>query len=220
MARYRFSLDNVDTWQDHESDSDAEEAAEEWVKDGDWGEGKIFVSCSIFREDEEGEVYASAVEVEVGEDPPEPDCADGADHDWQSPYEIVGGLRENPGVWSVGGTQVASKEVCSCCGAIRNTTSESTPGQYPRVPEQVEYEEATEETLAWVQSLCTYSFHVADENGGTWKEDGTFDSDDAAEEAAIEWARGQTEGDGQVSVSILRVHESAPDKEWRVDIQQ
>lgn len=46
----------------------------------------------------------------------EPECSHESGHDWQTPYEIVGGCKENPGVWSLGGTKMAFHEVCSHCG--------------------------------------------------------------------------------------------------------
>lgn len=53
-------------------------------------------------------------------DPPEPPCVDGQGHDWRSPHEIVGGIRENPGVWGHGGG-VIMHECCVRCGCRRTT---------------------------------------------------------------------------------------------------
>jgi hypothetical protein len=39
-------------------------------------------------------------------------------HDWRTPHSVVGGLRENPGVWGVG-AGVAEHFVCSRCGAYK-----------------------------------------------------------------------------------------------------
>lgn len=52
-------------------------------------------------------------------EPAEPECTDG-EHDWQSPYEIVGGCKENPGVWGHGGG-VRIHECCMKCGCERVT---------------------------------------------------------------------------------------------------
>jgi hypothetical protein len=95
-------------------------------------------------EDGQGTGETFDFDLEIGNDPDEPDCAEGEDHDWESPFSIVGGCESNPGCWSIGGTQTKTREVCSICGAYRVTTSESTRGSYPRTPERVEYEEADE----------------------------------------------------------------------------
>lgn len=50
----------------------------------------------------------------------EPDCHDGAEHDWQSPHEIVGGDKKSPGVWGHGGG-VVIVECCLRCGCARRT---------------------------------------------------------------------------------------------------
>jgi hypothetical protein len=45
-------------------------------------------------------------------------------HDWQAPYSVVGGIRENPGCWSIpGANNLRYDEVCSGCGAWRTTYS-------------------------------------------------------------------------------------------------
>jgi len=88
--------------------------------------------------------------VTVALEPDEPDCADGADHDWRSPLSVVGGIAENPGVWGHGGG-VIIREVCSRCGAYRVT---DTWAQDRETGEQglrsVRYEDADEESLAWI----------------------------------------------------------------------
>lgn len=52
--------------------------------------------------------------------PEEPDCTDSNGHDWQSPFEIVGGIKENPGVWGKGGGVIIN-ECCMNCGCKRTT---------------------------------------------------------------------------------------------------
>jgi hypothetical protein len=51
-------------------------------------------------------------------EPDEPECIDSEGHNWQSPYSLVGGIRENPGVWGHGGG-VIIEEVCMRCGCGR-----------------------------------------------------------------------------------------------------
>jgi hypothetical protein len=52
--------------------------------------------------------------------PKVPECTNENKHRWETPYELVGGCKENPGVWGSGGG-VIIKEVCIHCGCVRNT---------------------------------------------------------------------------------------------------
>ena len=52
--------------------------------------------------------------------PDEPPCAGSMTHDWQAPYEILGGCEKSPGVWGHGGG-VIIHEVCMHCGCERKT---------------------------------------------------------------------------------------------------
>lgn len=81
-----------------------------WVSVAVWREG-LDVNGDIVRVDE----TKHTIEVE----PDEPDCTADA-HDWQSPIELVGGLRENPGVYGHGGG-IIIQEVCLHCGCGRLT---------------------------------------------------------------------------------------------------
>lgn len=91
-------------------------------------------------------------------DPEEPDCEDGYEHDWCSPHEVVGGLRDNPGVWGKGGG-VVIHEVCRHCGCLRTT---DTWAQNPHTGEQglrsVEYEtgdhEVRDDWKGWASRLA------------------------------------------------------------------
>lgn len=84
-------------------------------------------------------------------DVPEPDCDNDNGHDWRSPYSVLGGLKENPGVWGNGGGTI-SKEVCAHCGAYRVT---DTWAQRHDTGEQglteVTYPDADDESLAYVE---------------------------------------------------------------------
>lgn len=83
--------------------------------------------------------------------PEEPNCEDGQEHDWRSPYSVLGGLKENPGVWGHGGG-VIIKTVCANCGRYRIT---DTWAQRPDTGEQgldsTSYEDADEVSLAWIE---------------------------------------------------------------------
>ena len=93
---------------------EAREAAREWARDGDWNteEGYVYVDVAIL---EDGEVIETVTEP-IG--PEEPDCDCDGTHDWQSPHDIVGGLRENPGVHGHGGG-VTITACCMRCGCKR-----------------------------------------------------------------------------------------------------
>jgi hypothetical protein len=61
----------------------------------------------------------------------EPACADGHDHEWTG--EGTGGCRENPGVWSRGGTTIVQVRRCKHCDVTRMSVSygsQRNPGQH------------------------------------------------------------------------------------------
>lgn len=64
--------------------------------------------------------------------PEEPSCTAGVSHEWESPYAVVGGIKENPGVWSHGGG-VTIDSVCMHCGLRR---CEDTWATNPNTGEQ------------------------------------------------------------------------------------
>lgn len=82
--------------------------------------------------------------------PTEPDCCGGS-HDWLTPFSVVGGLKENPGVFGSGGGVIMT-EVCRYCGCYEVT---DTWAQNPENGEQgltsVEYREADEASEAWLR---------------------------------------------------------------------
>jgi hypothetical protein len=127
---------------------DARKQAEEWVRDGDWRDTDetFWVTVRIWGED------GSQDCIEVAIEPEEPECsADG--HAWYSPYAVVGGIRENPGVWGHGGG-VIIHEVCSNCGANRHTDTwaqDRNTGQQGLT--SVTYAEADEPSKTWVRGL-------------------------------------------------------------------
>jgi hypothetical protein len=116
-----------------DSMDEAIEQAEEWMRSGSWGmdaEGasSIEVRYYIREVDERGARIPDGDERcgTVHIDPDEPDCDDG-EHDWQSPHEIVGGIKENPGVWGHGGG-VTIREICTICGMERHTDTWADDG--------------------------------------------------------------------------------------------
>lgn len=110
-----------------ENEIDAEsarEAAEEYVAGGDWGDASktSWVTVYVFTRLKLGGITLDlddrdSFEVEV--EPDEPSCPEG-EHDWVTPYAVLGGLRENPGVQGHGGG-VICHEVCRYCGCLRTT---------------------------------------------------------------------------------------------------
>lgn len=137
-----------------------DEAAETYVEDGDWGEPESteWIHVRAWRagyriEDgalEEIEIDDETYSIEI--DTPEPDCDDDSDeHDWCSPFSVVGGIKENPGVWGHGGG-VKITEVCRHCGTYRDTDtwatnrSDGTQGHTT-----IAYREPDEESTAWAE---------------------------------------------------------------------
>lgn len=103
----------------------AEEAAEAFANGGDWGgeDGvtkTIWVRVCAYREgiDADGDVVRVDEETHtISVDPDEPDCC-APEHDWHSPLSLVGGCKENPGVFGHGGGTI-SHEICRNCGTER-----------------------------------------------------------------------------------------------------
>lgn len=97
----------------------------------------MWIDVRAYNVDDEDDASSATVTLQ----PDEPACVDGTEHDWQSPYEIVGGLKENPGVWGNGGG-VKITECCMNCGCARVT---NTWAQRPDTGQQglrsISYEE-------------------------------------------------------------------------------
>lgn len=75
----------------------------------------------------------------------------GHDHIWESPHSVVGGLKENPGVWGVGaGLRIV--EVCSECGIYRITLTAVQDSATGKHREEVIYEDADSYSSEWVDS--------------------------------------------------------------------
>jgi len=130
------------------------EAAQEYVDDGDWNpiESTSWITVYVQQIGPDGEEIGERNVHTIAIEPQEPDCSHDDGHDWQSPYEVLGGLKENPGVWGKGGGVVVT-EVCAHCGQYRITDSWA---QNRETGEQgltsTEYEAADEKSEAWVRS--------------------------------------------------------------------
>ena len=99
------------------------DAAREYVDTGNWDE----VTCTCFihlsvrlESDEDG-----WEQIRITQNPTPPPCKSVEEHEWTSPWRIVGGLKENPGVWGNGGG-VRITEVCQKCGCGKNTDTWAT----------------------------------------------------------------------------------------------
>ena len=101
-----------------------EEAAQEFVDGGEWGDSQGPITIRCWQEDEDGERYNEEEHEMSLPEPDEPPCT-GSDHDWQSPWEIVGGIEENPGVWGEGGG-VTIVSCCMRCGCRKTIDTSAT----------------------------------------------------------------------------------------------
>jgi hypothetical protein len=116
------------------------EIGTKWMLEGDWGVPEKIVkdlelsfSVTPVIDGEEGD----CVDATVYYSDPIPECTsscpeegpDDGGHNWQRPHSIVGGLEDNPGIWSCGGTSMEYKSVCIRCGA---TMVEKEPGNQNR----------------------------------------------------------------------------------------
>jgi hypothetical protein len=105
--------------------------------------------------DEDGDEKAERIyNLTYTFDAKEPECTDD-EHDWQAPYSVLGGIRENPGVWGHGGG-VIIREVCAHCGAYRETdTWAQDPSTGAQGLRSVRYEPADDASLAWIAAGST-----------------------------------------------------------------
>ncbi len=126
---------------------EAVDLAKKMAQGGAWGDGGASVHVFVTEEDEDGEETDRrdfTVEVEPDHEAliskaigkygiaADRSCGDNPDdHDWTSEGE--GGLDENPGVWSTGGTSMKFASHCRTCGLHRSehtTGSQKNPGEH------------------------------------------------------------------------------------------
>lgn len=132
-----------------EADS-AQDAAQEYVDTGDWDRSEpSWIRVYVHEIDDDGDKVGDRECITVSLDVAEPECDEG-EHDWQSPYSVVGGIKENPGVWGHGGG-VIIREVCAICGMYRITdTWEQDMSTGEQGLTSVKYEDADDASLAWI----------------------------------------------------------------------
>lgn len=146
-----------------ESLEDAIKQGREWIEAGDWGDdcdGET-LHCEVYEivRDEDGDVNNSATRRGEMHDcsgtapaakPPE--CKDGTVHSWRAPHDLVGGCKENPGVFGSGHGTVSITHVCSRCGIYWKVDYGATDSD-GRKTTKTTYTDADEASLAWVESL-------------------------------------------------------------------
>ena len=121
---------------------DAIESCEAWVQGGDWDwdteEGGCRIACCVTDESTGAKEW---IDVDIEPDHNQLITATGdlgcggqpEDHHWESSTEVEGGLDENPGVWSTGGTSMMFESHCSRCGLRRRerwTGPQHNPGDH------------------------------------------------------------------------------------------
>ena len=150
MAKYRVQDDQCGKDFEEDCDADALEYGEAWMREGERDRSEtLFLQATVHRLDDEGEVDYRLGTVHVDLPPEEPKCSGGS-HAWCAPYELLGGMEENPGVFGHGGG-VRIKEVCKRCGTGRLTDTWATnPCDGTQGHETVEYSPAGEEERKWV----------------------------------------------------------------------
>lgn len=117
-----FVADDGNAEVEFEATETAKEAAEEYVEDGDWGDDSSgFLDVYVWERRRLGDVTADGERESFTIALPvvAPECTE-SEHDWTSPVEVVGGIKENPGVW-VNGGGVIIDEICRHCGALKRT---------------------------------------------------------------------------------------------------
>lgn len=134
----------------------AEEAAEKYVSTGSWGDIESTIWVSVHTHKKGWDLAGDEIRFDSGRftiqlDPHEPSCVDGETHDWHSPLALLGGLKENPGVYGHGGGVICT-QVCAHCGTY--VTSDSW-AQNPETGEQglhsVSYRNVDKDSREWVE---------------------------------------------------------------------
>lgn len=141
---YEISDDGA-TWTIEARPSTLDAEVTKSVRAGSWDTSESWVwsgrsRCTLTGDKDSHEVIFAARE---------PKCSE-PEHDWRSPWSVLGGLRENPGV--VGGPNggVTVREVCAHCGIYREFVSRATNPSNGTTYEATNYADADEDSLAWV----------------------------------------------------------------------
>jgi len=153
MGKYRVQDEGCGEDFDAADEEAAFAYAKEWLRGGSWDRSQtLWLGATVFSCDDEGETDERLGSVSVTLEPDVPNCV-GDEHVWRSPLHILGGMKENPGVFGSGGG-VRIKEVCSECGMYRVTDTWATsPVNGTQGHTSVAYIPAEETSLDWVQQL-------------------------------------------------------------------
>lgn len=120
-------------------------AEKSWMR-GDWGEKCV---VTVYLEDlESGE--KDYIDLELGEDPLPPSCVEDNEHNWDNSYDVVGGVKENPGCWSDGGMAITTKYCCSFCGIYKISKYKGIDNNPHRPEVSVSYESSDDISERWV----------------------------------------------------------------------
>ena len=126
MSKWTIDDGNTQETFDAENEEQARMWAEEWLAAGEYGPGGCTVDAAVSGPD--GERFRVVVEIEADEEALDEHHTNhkqnSHEHEYESPYSVLGGCRENPGVWGGSGAGVSITEVCQC-GAFRHTYSDS-----------------------------------------------------------------------------------------------
>ena len=130
---------------DANSDQEAKEMMVQWMEGANFDSDEtVWYSAILYKNNEE--IWYKTIAI----DPDEPKCEE-CEHDWKSPYSVVGGLKENPGVRGNGGGVIIT-EVCCHCGCYRITdTWAQNPSTGEQGLESVRYEEPDSMSAAYVK---------------------------------------------------------------------
>jgi hypothetical protein len=136
MAQSIWKIDDGNMQETFEAETGEQAClwAEEWLATGEYGDEGCVVTATVTGPD--GECLDVEVTIEADEDAldehHEAHVCDGHEHEYESPYSVLGGCRENPGVLGGSGTDVSITECCQC-GAHRHTcmSGPETSIEYP-----------------------------------------------------------------------------------------
>jgi hypothetical protein len=104
---------------------------------------------------------SDSASMRIALDPVEPDC-EGQEHDWCSPFSVVGGVAENPGMWGHSGGLII-REACANCGHYRVTEArDMLTGDQERT---IKYEDADEKSLLWLKRESRVTRRIRPPNG-------------------------------------------------------
>lgn len=196
----------------------AQEAADVSVGSGPGEHDMVIVwsyEVEIVAVDADGDHLEIRGYGQADDEPPLAEPDDGHEHEWCSPIGVVGGIKENPGVWG-SGAGVLLHEVCSVCGLHRHTnTWDQSQGAEPT--RTVRYEAADDASLRWVArrrvARGTWTFEHCPCTRDERAVGATLTDEDGEKLAACLWSDGELDvtSDG---CGVFLEHISSDELEW------